>query len=85
MQPPVRTFPEESIERTAYASISGIPVLEPNDANRLGYHVYLYCTQQITTLREAIHVAQARMTISKEEAFARIKSALAEKGITVTE
>jgi hypothetical protein len=83
MQPPVKTFPEDSIEHIAYGAVADIPTVEMNDTNRLGYHVYLFCTKQIETLTEAIHVAQARMSISKEEAFNRISAALREKGIQV--
>jgi len=79
----VQKFPEDSIENKAYRSVSGIPTIGANDSVRLGYHVYLYLTKHITSLKEAIHVAQARMTISKEEAFSMISKRLSEEGISV--
>lgn len=84
MAPPtVKQFPADSIEAKAYAAVADIPTLEPNDKNRLGFHVYLFLNKECATLREAVHVAQAGMSISEEEAYARIAAALRKEGITV--
>lgn len=80
---PTRTFPEDSIEAKAYAVVEDIPVTEMNDRNRLGYHVFLYLNKQIGTLKEAIHVAQARMKLSEAEAFTLIADRLRAQGFQV--
>jgi hypothetical protein len=84
-QPPVRAFAEDSVEHRAYASVEGIPFLEMNDRNRLGYHVFLYLTGQFATLREAVHVAQARMNVSDAAACAMIAERLRAGGASVEE
>ena len=83
MAPVIKSFPADSLEHKAYASLDGISFTEPNDRNRLGYHVFLYLNKEIATLEEAIHVAQARMTIGKDEAHASIDAKLREMGIEV--
>ena len=74
----IKSWPENSPERKAYNAVAEIPFVEPNDENRLGYHVFLYLNGEIASIDEAIHVAQARMKISKEEAAAIISSRLEE-------
>jgi hypothetical protein len=81
MAPAIKSFPEDSIEHKAYASVEDIAFVEPNDRNRLGYHVFLYLNKEIPTLEEAIHVAQARMALSKEEAAAAIRAKLGSLGL----
>jgi hypothetical protein len=77
----IKTFPADSIEQKAYASIDGIAFAEENDRLRLGYHVYLYLKKQIPTLDEAVHVALARMSVGEEQAVARIRARLQELGL----
>ena len=81
MAPTIQPFPPDSIEHKAYASVEDISFTEANDKNRLGYHVYLFLKKEIPTLKEAIHVAQARMAVSKEEAFISISARLQEMGL----
>jgi hypothetical protein len=83
MLPKVKLASPDGLEAKAYAAIADIPTLELNDRNRLGYHVYLFLNKECATLREAVHVAQARMSISDDEAVKRIAAALREEGFTV--
>jgi hypothetical protein len=77
----IKQYPQDSIEHKAYACIEDIAFTEFNDKNRLGYHVFLFLTKEITTLKEAIHVAQARMAISEEEAHTVILAKLRALGL----
>jgi hypothetical protein len=81
----VKAFPEDSIEHKAYAAVADLPAVEPNDLNRLGYHVWLYLSKQYPNLREAVKVAQSHLLIPEEEAYRRIVAKLGEFGIDTTE
>ncbi len=81
----VKAFPEDSIEHKAYASVAELPAVEPNDLNRLGYHVWLYLSKEYPNLREAVKVAQSHLLIPEDEAYARIVAKLHEFGIDVAE
>jgi hypothetical protein len=83
MPTPIKSFPEDSLEHKAYAAADGVPVLEDNDRVRLGYHIWLYLTKEISTLTEAVHVAQARSELSEKEQFAIVADALRAQGFTV--
>lgn len=60
-------WPDESLERKAYTAAAAVPALEANDTNRLGYHVYLFLKGEIPSLQDAVHLAQTRARISREE------------------
>ncbi|MGB9774462.1 MAG: hypothetical protein ACP5JH_07635 [Bacteroidota bacterium] len=77
--PQIQEFPENSLEKIAYASVQSIPTHEPNDRNRLGYHVWLYLTHHFESLEEAVNAARARLLIPTEEAVAAIDAALKER------
>jgi hypothetical protein len=77
---PVKEFPAESPEKIAYSVVEGIPAEEPNDLNRLGYHIWLYLTGKVASLEEAIKMARSRLKISEESATQIIKERLKEKG-----
>lgn len=77
MPPGVKQWPEDSLERRAYRAVDDIPVVEPNDRNRLGYHVFLYLKGELTSVEEAVHVAQPRLLIDKDDAVRRITNSLA--------
>jgi len=79
---PVRTGAEDSLERIAYGSVAGIPVVEPHDLDRLGYHVWLWLVNRRDSLEVAVRTAVCRLEIPEEEAVTRIRSALKERGIT---
>ncbi|CUS82950.1 hypothetical protein JGI16_10527 [Candidatus Kryptonium thompsonii] len=77
---PIKEFPLDSLEKIAYSSVEGIPAEEPNDLNRLGYHVWLYLTGKIESLETAVKMARARLKISEEEALEIVKKKLSERG-----
>lgn len=78
--PVIIPAPDQSMEKIAYNSVSTIPTQEPNDQNRLGYHVWLWLTKQEGTLEEAVRVAKARTLIPEEEVLRIIKQKLREQG-----
>lgn len=78
---PVMEFPADSLEKIAYSSVEGIPAEEPNDLNRLGYHVWLYLTGKVESLEMAVKMARSRLKISDDEAIKIIKERLKERGI----
>ncbi len=69
-------WPDESLERKAYTAAAAIPALEINDTNRLGYHVFLFLKGEIASLQDAVHLAQTRAHISREEILRRLITAL---------
>ena len=77
----VKPADDASLERAAYASVSGIPVAEPHDRDRLGYNVWRFLTLRKDSLETAVRSAGARMTISEEEAVGKIRAALKESGV----
>lgn len=72
----IKQWPDDSLERRAYRAVEDIPVVEVNDRNRLGYHVFLFLKGDLPSVEEAIHVAQARMLVDSAEALRRITNAL---------
>ena len=51
---------DKELAEKAYASVKAVPTVEPNDRNRLGYHVWLYLRGELPTLEEAVQVARSR-------------------------
>jgi hypothetical protein len=51
---------DTELAEKAYASVRAVPTVEPNDRNRLGYHVWLYLRGELTTLEEAVTTARSR-------------------------
>ncbi|PLX24138.1 MAG: hypothetical protein C0600_13730 [Ignavibacteria bacterium] len=78
MPPGVQQWPDDSLERRAYRAVEDVPVVETNDTNRLGYHVFLFLKGELGSIEEAVHVAQPRMLIDKDDAVRRIANALEE-------
>ena len=76
MPPGVQQWPDDSLERRAYRAVEDVPVVETNDANRLGYHVFLFLKGELGSIEEAVHVAQPRLLIEKDDAIRRITNAL---------
>ncbi len=72
---------ENEIAAVAYAAVAGVPTLEPNDRNRLGFHIYLYLTGNIDSVLDAVREARARMPISSADAAATITAALQSAGV----
>jgi hypothetical protein len=79
----VRPMPADSLEHIAYASVAGIPTLEPHDADRLGFSVWLWLKNRKDTLATAVHTTGARFLIPEGEALQRITDRLKEQGIEV--
>ncbi len=73
----------DSLEKKAYSSVSSIPTVEPNDRNRLGYHVWRFLGQRQGTLEQAVAESGARLLVSRDEAATTIREALRAAGITV--
>ena len=79
--PTVKEFPPESLEKIAYESVRSIPTQEPNDGNRLGFHVWQWLVNHEGTLADAIAISGSRMNISREEALKIISENLKKQGI----
>jgi len=70
---------DAALAERAYASVRAVPTVEPNDRNRLGYHVWLYLRGELATLEEAVQVARSRFkpkTLPIEDVVAHISEQL---------
>ena len=76
--------PTNSLERTAYDAVAGIPTTEPNDRNRLGYNVWMWLVDRKGTLDQAIRFSGCRTNVPHEELVQTIKQRLKDKGIEVS-
>jgi hypothetical protein len=77
---------DNELTRIAYAAVAGVPTVEDNDRNRLGYHVWLYLRGELDSLDEAVHIARCRFrpgTLSQEEVVGIISGAL--EGVALPE
>ena len=74
-------FPPDSLEKIAYSSVATIPTEEPNDRNRLGYHIWRWLTSRQGTLEEAVSESGSRMQISHQEAVKIVRAELQKRGI----
>jgi hypothetical protein len=79
----VKPGPADSLEAIAYAAVSGIPVSEPHDRDRLGYNVWLWLSTRKDPLEIVVQTTMARLEIPEGEAVQRIKDALQAKGIAI--
>jgi len=79
----IQDFPMNSLEKIAYTSVSTIPTMEPNDRNRLGYHIWRWLTKKEGSLDQAIQESGSRLNISRGEALQIISQALEKQGIKV--
>ncbi len=79
----VKSADPASQEAVAYASVEGIPTLEPHDLDRLGYCVWLWMTNRRDTLEQAVRNANARLKISHEEAVRIIQDRLRQHGVSL--
>jgi hypothetical protein len=73
----------DTLESIAYASVAGVGTVEPNDRQRLGYHVWRWLQSREGTLDQAVAESAARMTISVSAASAMIGAVLKERGISL--
>ena len=81
--PSVAEFPSESTEKLAYSVVSDIATREPNDRNRLGYHVWAWLSERRGTLEQAIKNSGSRTELPLQEVYKIIAKRLEEKGITL--
>lgn len=79
----VKPAPDNALERIAYAAVASIPTLEPHDQDRLGFNVWRCLNERRDTLEQAVRSAGARMLISQEEAVAKIRAHLLQRGFDV--
>ena len=73
----IQEAPAESLESVAYKSVSTVPTVEPNDRNRIGYHIWRWLSTKNGSLEGAIAESGARLLVSPEEAHKIICEALA--------
>ena len=74
---------EASLEKVAYASVSGIPSADPHDLDRLGYNVWRWLTTRRDSLESSVRSAGAHLGISEEEAVSKIRESLRTQGVTL--
>lgn len=70
---------DQEFARIAYQAVEGIPTVEVNDRNRLGYHVWLYLRGELPTLEDAVKLARSRFRpkeLSRDEVVQMIRAAL---------
>jgi len=81
--PGIKDFPADSMERIAYSAVESISTQEPNDRNRLGYHLWRWLEKREGTLDQVVSESGARILISKLEAVSRISEVLTKAGIAL--
>ena len=79
----VKPADEKSLEKVAYASVSGIPAADPHDRDRLGYNVWRWLATRRDTLEFSVKTAGARLGISEEEAVRKISESLRAQGVEI--
>ena len=73
------TAKDNELAELAYSSVKHVPTIEPNDRNRLGYHVWLFLRGEIPTLKSAVEQARSRYqprTLPIEDVIAHIEEQL---------
>ncbi len=71
---------DSELAELAYSAVANVPTVEPNDRNRLGYHVWLFLRGEVPTLIDAIEQAKVRYqprTLPREEVELHIQERLA--------
>lgn len=68
----------------AYESVRGIQTVEPNDRERLGYHIYLYLTGEFESVTEAVAAARSRTIDTTERVAIIITERLNARGVIRT-
>ena len=79
----VQESPTSAIEKIAYESVVTIPTEEPNERNRLGYHVWRWLVNKQGTLEQAIAESGSRLKIPAGEALKIISESLQKQGVNV--
>ncbi len=65
----------------AYDAVNGIETVEPNDRERLGYHIYLFLTGGFSSVKEAVLAARSRTIENDERVVNTITAKLNEQGM----
>jgi hypothetical protein len=78
----VKKASEDTLEKTAYASVAGIPAQDQHDLDRLAYGVWLWLATKRDSLEHAVRSAGVRLQVSEEEAVRRIRESLQQQGTT---
>ena len=81
---PVQPSPGDSLEKIAYDSVNTIPTEEPNDRNRLGYHIWRWLRDRQGTLEHAVMESGSRLGVSRAEAVRIISDSLQKQGISTS-
>lgn len=82
--PAVEEFSPETLEKVAYSIVADIETLEPNDRNRLGYHVWAWLRERKGSLEEAVQAAGSRTTLSQAEVLDLIRQRMKDRGVNLT-
>jgi hypothetical protein len=82
--PSVAEYPPESLEKLAYSVVSDIATKEPNDRNRLGYHVWVWLKERKGTLEQAVRNSGSRTDLPLSDIAKIIAVRLEEKGIKLS-
>jgi len=77
----VSNMTKDELASIAYAAVEELEWLEPNDGNRLGYHIYLYLNGNISSIEEAVLESQSRTTLAHRELIWLIRERLLAAGI----
>ena len=77
----VQEFSPDTLEKIAYESVSDIPTEEPNDRNRLAFHIWRWLATKKGTLEESVAESGARLLVQRQEALKTIREALAKHNI----
>ncbi len=80
----VSPFASDTLEKIAYTSVAEVATTEPNDRNRLGYHVWRWLTEKKGTLAQAVAESGARLEIPHADAVKKISDSLRSLGISVS-
>lgn len=76
----VKESPADSLENVAYKAVEQIATTEPNDRNRLGYHLWRWLSNRQGTLEQVILESGARIVMTPEAAANIIHDALEKSG-----
>lgn len=80
--PAVTPAPADAQEKLAYESVAGVETLEPNDRNRLGYHVWRWLSSRQGSIEEVVRESGVRLKMPAADAVKLIRDFLASKGIS---
>ncbi|MDH3251213.1 MAG: hypothetical protein OEM41_00400 [Ignavibacteria bacterium] len=80
---PVRPATHQGLETIAYASVAGIPTVDPHDRDRLGYNIWVWLKYRRDPLEFAVRTSRARLLVSEEEAVRTIRDHLSQQGVAL--